>query len=116
MKILVIGSGGREHALVWKIAQSPMVKRIFCAPGNAGTEQEPRAVNISIKAEDIQGLKRSALNNHVDLISVGPEDPLAAGIVDEFQAAGLNILGPTKEPAKLESSKVFTKHFLFFPK
>lgn len=113
MKILVIGSGGREHALVWKIAQSPMVKRIFCAPGNAGTEQEPRAVNISIKAEDIQELKRFALNNHIDLTIVGPEDPLAAGIVDEFQVAGLKILGPTKEPAKLESSKVFTKHFLF---
>ncbi len=113
MKILVIGSGGREHALVWKIAQSPMVKKIFCIPGNAGTEQEPKAVNTSIKTEDIQGLKRFALSNYIDLTIVGPEDPLATGAVDEFQAAGLKILGPEKEAAKLESSKVFAKHFLF---
>lgn len=113
MKILVIGSGGREHALVWKIAQSPMVKKIFCIPGNTGTEQEPKAVNISIKAENIQELKRFAMNNYINLTIVGPEYPLAAGVVDEFQAAGLNILGPTKEAARLEGSKVFAKHFLF---
>lgn len=113
MKVLIIGGGGREHALVWKISQSPMVKKIFCVPGNAGTEQEPKAVNIPIQAEDIQKLKKFALNNHIDLTIVGPEDPLATGIVDEFQDTRLQILGPSKEAARLESSKVFTKHFLF---
>ncbi|MFC1571666.1 phosphoribosylamine--glycine ligase [Candidatus Margulisiibacteriota bacterium] len=110
MKILVIGSGGREHALVWKIAQSSKVKKIYCAPGNAGTAQ--LAENINIKVDDTAGLKRLAQEKKIDLTVVGPEIPLVAGIVDEFEKAGLKIFGPCQKAAKIEGSKVFSKEFM----
>ncbi len=110
MKILVIGNGGREHALVWKISQSPMVSEIFCAPGNAGIEYLAKLV--SIKADDIDGLLNFAREKKVDLTIVGPELPLTLGIVDLFEEAGLKIFGPTKKAAELEGSKAFTKDLL----
>ncbi|MBI5078559.1 phosphoribosylamine--glycine ligase, partial [Candidatus Saganbacteria bacterium] len=110
MKILVIGSGGREHALVWKIAQSPKADKIYCAPGNAGTAE--LAENVAIKAEDIRALKEFAQKNKIDLTVVGPEAPLVAGIVNEFEKAGLKIFGPRKEGAIIEGSKVFSKEFM----
>jgi len=110
MKVLVIGSGGREHTLVWKISQSKRVDNIFCAPGNAGTAG--LAENVNIKADDIQGLKKFALEKKIDLTVVGPEIPLVAGIVDEFEKEGLKIFGPTKAAAMLEGSKVFSKEFM----
>ena len=110
MKVLVVGSGGREHTLVWKIAQSKKVEKIFCAPGNAGTAEN--AENVEIKADDIQGLKKFAKENKIDLTVVGPEIPLVDGIVDEFEASGLKIFGPAKKAAMLEGSKVFSKEFM----
>ena len=110
MKILVIGSGGREHALVWKLTQSPGADRIFCAPGNAGTGQ--LAENVAIPATDFATLVRFAKENHVDLTVVGPDDPLAAGIVDLFQTEKLRVFGPTKSAARLESSKIFAKELM----
>ncbi len=110
MKILVVGSGGREHALAWKLRQSPRVKQVFVAPGNAGTASE--AANVSISASDIPRLVQFARHERIDLIVVGPEAPLAAGIVDAFQAEGLRIFGPTRAAADLEASKVFCKHLL----
>jgi len=110
MKILVIGSGGREHALVWKIAQSPKVEKIYCAPGNAGTAQ--LAENISLKANDLSGLKQFALKNKIDLTVVGPEGPLVMGIVDSFEKEGLKIFGPRQAAAMVEGSKVFSKQFM----
>jgi phosphoribosylamine--glycine ligase len=110
MKILVIGSGGREHALVWKLKKSPGVDRIFCAPGNAGIEQ--LAENVSIPASDFPTLVRFAKENRVDLTVVGPDDPLAAGIVDLFQTEKLRVFGPTKSAARLESSKIFAKELM----
>src|SRR3989339_2112877 len=110
MKVLVIGSGGREHALVWKIAQSPKVSEIFCAPGNAGTSQI--AKNINISAEDIVALKDFAILNRIDLTIVGPEAPLVLGIVDEFEKEGLRIFGPSGKAALLEGSKVFSKKIM----
>ncbi len=110
MKILVIGSGGREHALVWKLSQSPLVKKVYCAPGNAGTAEN--AENLTIAADDITRLWRFARDNRVDLTVVGPEAPLVAGIVDEFRRQGLVIFGPTASAARLEGSKVFTKKLL----
>jgi len=110
MKILVIGSGGREHALVWKLKQSTRVKSIFCAPGNAGTRK--LATNVALKANDVQGLAKFALQQNIDLTIVGPEDPLTLGIVDVFTKKGLRIFGPTAAAAELEGSKVFTKDFL----
>jgi phosphoribosylamine--glycine ligase len=110
MKILVIGSGGREHALVWKLSQSPLVKKVYCAPGNAGTAEN--AENLTISADDITRLWRFARDNRVDLTVVGPEAPLVAGIVDEFRRQGLVIFGPTAAAARLEGSKVFTKKLL----
>lgn len=107
MKVLVIGQGGREHALVWKIAQSPKVKKIYCAPGNAGTSMY--AENVSINADDLEGLASFSRKKGIDLTLVGPELPLASGIVDVFERYNLNIFGPGKEMAVLESSKVFTK-------
>ncbi|WDP92418.1 MAG: phosphoribosylamine--glycine ligase [Desulfobacter sp.] len=107
MKILVVGSGGREHTLVWKISQSPMVDKIYCAPGNAGTRS--LAENVEIKADDIDGLAAFAAQNAVDLTVVGPEAPLVAGIVDVFEEKGLPIFGPSKAAAQLEGSKVFSK-------
>ncbi|MCL7488908.1 MAG: phosphoribosylamine--glycine ligase [Desulfobulbaceae bacterium] len=110
MNILVIGSGGREHALVWKLHQSPRVKKIFCAPGNAGTGK--MATNVPIKANDVNGLAKYAAQHKIDLTIVGPEDPLTLGIVDLFEKKGLRIYGPTAAAAELEGSKVFTKNFL----
>jgi phosphoribosylamine---glycine ligase len=110
MKVLVIGKGGREHALVWKIAQSPRVKRVFCAPGNAGTAEQ--AVNIPLEPNEIAGLLKFVKKEGIDLTVVGPEDPLVAGIVDAFQDANLRIFGPTKYAAELEGSKVFAKKLM----
>jgi len=112
MKILIIGGGGREHALAWKIAQSPNVEKIFVAPGNAGTAREARCGNVAIAAEDVDGLLRFAQQNKIDLTVVGPEAPLVLGVVDRFRAANLRIFGPTQDAAQLEGSKAFTKDFL----
>lgn len=110
MKILVIGGGGREHALVWKLKQSPKVKKIFCAPGNAGIAKQATCIDIS--AGDVDALKAFAESEQIDLTVVGPEDPLAQGIVDRFEESGLRIFGPSKAAAELEGSKAFTKDFL----
>jgi phosphoribosylamine---glycine ligase len=110
MKVLVVGSGGREHALVWKINQSPRVKKIYCAPGNAGIGHLAECVDIS--AVDIEGLVDFAKNEQIDLTVVGPESSLVAGIVDTFEENGLRIFGPRKKSAILEGSKVFSKEFL----
>lgn len=107
MKVLVVGGGGREHALCWKIAQSPLVDEIFCAPGNTGTESI--ATNVDISATDLTGLCRFATDHAIDLTVVGPEDPLCLGIVDTFQAAGLKIFGPAKAGANIEGSKAFAR-------
>jgi phosphoribosylamine--glycine ligase len=110
MKILIVGSGGREHALGWKISQSPLLKKLYCAPGNAGTQTI--AENVPIGAEDIQGLVDFAAREKIDLTVVGPEVPLTLGIVDEFEKHGLKIFGPNKNAAELEGSKVFAKQFM----
>ena len=112
MKILIIGSGGREHALAWKAAQSPLAKQVFVAPGNAGTALENAIENINIGAEDITALLEFAKNNQIELTIVGPEAALVDGIVDVFTENGLKIFGPTKAAAQLEGSKAFTKDFL----
>jgi len=112
MNILIIGGGGREHALAWKAAQSEDVKTVFVAPGNAGTAHEDKVKNIDINAEDIDALKQFAMQNEITLTIVGPEAPLVNGVVDSFQAAGLKIFGPTRGAAQLEGSKAFTKDFL----
>jgi phosphoribosylamine--glycine ligase len=110
MKILVVGSGGREHALAWKIAQSPHAERIFCAPGNAGTAEI--AENVAISAGDLNALVRFARENRIDLTVIGPDDPLAAGIVDLFAAEKLRAFGPTKSAARIEASKIFAKELM----
>ena len=110
MNILVIGSGGREHTLVWKIKQSPKVKKIYCAPGNAGIAS--LAECVAIASDDIKGLLKFAQDNKIDLTVVGPEAPLVAGIVDEFEQYGLKIFGPNQAAAQLEASKAFSKEFL----
>lgn len=112
MKVLIVGGGGREHALAWKAAQSPKVETVFVAPGNAGTLAEPKVENRPIAAEDIPGLLAFAKERAIDLTIVGPEAPLVAGIVDEFRAAGLKCFGPTRLAAQLEGSKAFCKDFL----
>jgi phosphoribosylamine--glycine ligase len=112
MKVLVIGSGGREHALAWKVAQSPRVTEVHVAPGNAGTALEPRVRNVDIAAEDVQGLLRHALAEKIGLTIVGPEGPLVLGVVDAFTSAGLRCYGPNRDAAQLEGSKAFTKDFL----
>ncbi|MGB5398296.1 MAG: phosphoribosylamine--glycine ligase, partial [Gammaproteobacteria bacterium] len=112
MNVLIIGSGGREHALAWKAAQSALADTVFVAPGNAGTAREPGVENVNIDAGDIPALIEFAQANAVGLTIVGPEAPLVAGIVDEFCAAGLKIFGPSKGAAQLEGSKAFTKDFL----
>jgi phosphoribosylamine--glycine ligase len=112
MKVLVIGGGGREHALAWRIRQSSRVSEVLVAPGNAGTACEPGIRNLPIAATDIEGLLAAARSEGVGLTVVGPEIPLSLGIVDTFQAAGLRCFGPTRAAAQLESSKSFTKHFL----
>ncbi|HEX4347114.1 MAG TPA: phosphoribosylamine--glycine ligase, partial [Vicinamibacterales bacterium] len=112
MKVLVIGSGGREHALAWKCAASARVSEVIVAPGNAGTATEPKVRNANVPAEDIPALIALAVAEKVDLTLVGPEGPLVAGIVDEFAARGLKCFGPTRGPSQLEGSKAFTKEFL----
>lgn len=111
-KILIVGGGGREHALAWKAAQSPQVSEVIVAPGNAGTATEPKLRNVGVGAEDIEGLAQLAQNESVDLTIVGPEAPLANGIVDHFTTAGLRCFGPSQAAAELEASKAFTKDFL----
>lgn len=110
MKVLVIGSGGREHALVWKIAQSPRLNRIFCAPGNAGISRLAECLNI--EAEDIPALLDFARKDRIDLTVVGPEAPLTAGLVDQFEQSGLRVFGPSQAAAEIEGSKVFCKELL----
>lgn len=110
MKVLVIGSGGREHALAWRIAQSPRVSKVYVAPGNAGTALDPNLTNVAVS--DVAELVEFARREKVDLTVVGPEAPLAAGVVDAFHAAGLKIFGPTQYCAQLESSKDFAKAFM----
>ncbi|MBP2700142.1 phosphoribosylamine--glycine ligase [Photobacterium lucens] len=112
MKVLIIGNGGREHALGWKVAQNPQVETVFIAPGNAGTALEPKLENVAIGIEDIAALVEFAQNNQIELTIVGPEAPLVIGVVDAFRAAKLPIFGPTEAAAQLEGSKAFTKDFL----
>ena len=112
MKVLVIGSGGREHALAWKLAQSPRVDEVIVAPGNAGTATETKCRNVAIKVTDIEGLLTLAQDEGVGLTVVGPEVPLVAGVVDRFRLAGQRIFGPTAAAAQLEGSKAFAKDFL----
>ncbi|CBL46227.1 Phosphoribosylamine-glycine ligase [gamma proteobacterium HdN1] len=112
MKILIIGSGGREHALAWKAKQSPRVKQVFVAPGNAGTAREAGVENVQIAPTDVPALLSFAQKNAIDLTIVGPEAPLVLGVVDQFRAAGLAIFGPTQSAAQLEGSKAFSKDFL----
>jgi len=111
-KVLIVGSGGREHALAWKMAQSPEVEKIFVAPGNGGTADELKIENVNIKATDIQALADFAETNTIDLTLIGPEAPLAAGIVDLFQEKQLRCLGPSQAAAMLETSKTFAKEFM----
>ncbi|MBF0201866.1 MAG: phosphoribosylamine--glycine ligase [Desulfamplus sp.] len=110
MKVLIVGSGGREHALAWKISQSRQVETIYCTPGNAGTASI--AVNVDIGVDRIEDIALFALDNKIDLTVVGPEDPLARGIVDIFESKGLRIFGPSKQAAQLESSKIFAKNIM----
>ena len=110
MRILVIGSGGREHALAWKLARSPQVSQVFIAPGNGGTAAVGQ--NVSIAVTDISGLVSFARQEQIDLTLVGPEIPLVAGVVDAFNAAGLRAFGPTQAAARLEGSKAFAKQFM----
>jgi phosphoribosylamine--glycine ligase len=112
MKVLIIGSGGREHALAWKVAQSPRVSQVFVAPGNAGTRLEPNTSNVDIAADDVPALLAFARREAIDLTIVGPEAPLVIGLCDEFAAAGLACFGPSRLAARLEGSKAFTKAFL----
>ena len=112
MKVLIIGGGGREHALAWKVAQADSVSDIFVAPGNAGTAGEAKVSNVAIAVDDIDGLLEFAQHNHIGLTIVGPEAPLVMGVVDAFTAAGLKCFGPSKGAAQLEGSKAFTKDFL----
>src|SRR5205814_111149 len=110
MNVMVIGSGAREHALVWKLLQSPRVNDVYVAPGNAGTGII--AHNLPVQADDIAGLKRESIANRIELTVVGPEVPLAEGVVDEFQSSRLRIFGPTQAAARIESSKAFAKDLM----
>src|SRR5437879_3917608 len=110
MRILVIGGGGREHAIVWKLAQSPRAEKIYCAPGNAGIARSAECINL--QPSDLEGLANFAADQKIDLTVVGPEGPLAAGIVDRFEARGLPIFGPSTDPARIESSKIFAKELM----
>jgi phosphoribosylamine--glycine ligase len=112
MKVLIVGSGGREHALAWKCAQSPKVSEVLVAPGNGGTATEPRVRNVDVAAEDVAGLVALAKAEKVGLTIIGPEAPLVIGVVDAFAAAGLRCFGPRQAAAQLEGSKAFTKEFL----
>ncbi|MEE8353824.1 MAG: phosphoribosylamine--glycine ligase, partial [Dehalococcoidales bacterium] len=110
MKILVVGSGAREHTIVWKLAQSPRATAIFAAPGNAGTAEI--ATNLPVDAGDIEAMAAAVKDNRIDFVVIGPEAPLAAGIVDRFQALGIPVFGPSQRAAEIESSKVFAKDFM----
>jgi phosphoribosylamine--glycine ligase len=110
MKILIVGGGGREHALAWKIAQSPQVTALFCAPGNPGTAQV--ATNVDLQADDLDGLLQFALDQSIDLTVVGPEQPLVLGLADRFQEKGLKVFGPSAKAAQLEGSKAFSKNLM----
>ena len=112
MKILVIGSGGREHAIVWKLAQSDLCEKVFVAPGNAGTADEPKTENIDLNAEDLESLLAFAKNKEIDLTIVGPEAPLVLGLIDLFEKNNLLCLGPNKLAAQMEGSKIFMKDVL----
>ncbi len=112
MKVLIIGNGGREHALAWKASLSNLVSQVFVAPGNPGTAKENKISNVNINPCDIEGLVKFAKENNIELTIVGPEAPLVIGVVDAFKAAGLKIFGPSKNAAQLEGSKSFTKDFL----
>ena len=107
MKVLIIGAGGREHALAWKVSQSDQVKQIYCAPGNAGTASEGKVKNVPIDSSDINGLVSFATDKEIDLCIVGPEAPLVAGVVDVFRLAGLRCFGPSRLAAELEGSKAY---------
>ena len=110
MNVLLVGGGGREHSLAWKISQSPRVEKIFCAPGNAGIEQVAQCINIS--PDDVGELARFAKKEQIDLTVIGPELPLTLGIVDSFREEGLRIFGPDREAAMLEGSKAFAKELM----
>ncbi|RPI97673.1 MAG: phosphoribosylamine--glycine ligase, partial [Candidatus Aminicenantes bacterium] len=110
MKILIVGSGGREHALAWKIAKSPRAEKVYCAPGNGGTRLV--AENVPLADTDIAGLADFAEREKIGLTVVGPEVPLTMGIVDEFERRGLRVFGPSKKAAEIEGSKVFAKEFM----
>jgi phosphoribosylamine--glycine ligase len=112
MKVLIVGSGGREHALAWKCAQAERVTEVLVAPGNTGTAQEPKVRNVDVMADDLVGLVRLAQAEEVDLTIVGPEGPIVAGVVDAFRQRGLKCFGPSRKAAQLEGSKAFTKEFL----
>ena len=112
MKVLIVGGGGREHALAWKCASSNRVHRVFVAPGNAGTATEAKVINVDIAADNIDGLLQFAIDEDIDLTIVGPEGPLVDGIVDRFRAADRRCFGPSAKAARLEGSKAFTKDFL----
>ncbi len=112
MKVLIVGGGGREHALAWKVAASPKVTEVYVAPGNAGTAAEPKVTNVAIGTEDIDALLGFAQQEHIDLTVVGPEVPLTLGIVDRFKTSGLPCFGPSQVAAQLEASKSFAKQFL----
>src|ERR1044071_5816523 len=112
MKVLIVGSGGREHALAWKCAQSPKVSEVLVAPGNGGTATEPRVRNVDVAAEDVAGLVALAEAEKVGVTIIAPGAPLGIGVVDAFQAAGLRCFGPRQAAAQLEGSKAFTKEFL----
>ena len=111
MKVLIIGNGGREHALAWRAAKSPLADKVFVAPGNPGTAHEDKMENVAISVDDIQGLVSFAKKEGIGLTIVGPEAPLVAGVVDAFEKEGLTIFGPSKAGAQLEGSKSFTKDF-----
>ena len=112
MKVLIVGGGGREHALAWRCAQAARVAQVLVAPGNAGTAREPKVRNVAVAAEDTAGLVALAARERIDLTIIGPEGPLVAGVVDAFEPAGLKCFGPRRAPAQLEGSKAFTKEFL----
>ncbi len=113
MNVMVIGSGGREHAIAWKVARSKYVDNVFCAPGNGGTSSENKCKNISINPSEFEKLSDFAIKNDINLTIVGPEDPLVGGIVDYFESKGLKIFGPNKSAAKIEASKAFAKDVMF---
>ncbi len=112
LKVMIVGSGGREHALAWKLALSPFVERIYCAPGNGGTYGANKTRNIDITAMDFGGITRFCQEEKIDLVVVGPDNPIAEGLVDVLQLSGVRVFGPTQQAARLESSKVFAKEFM----